>query len=76
MGILYNNGADAPDSDQQYKDLRSEMTADGITPLVAYSFLLFVLLYFPCLATIAAIRNETGTWKWAVFVAVYTTGRG
>ena len=50
------------------------MTADGITPLVAYSFLLFVLLYFPCLATIAAIRNETGTWKWAVFVAVYTTG--
>ena len=45
MGILYNNGADAPDSDQQYKDLRSEMTADGITPLVAYSFLLFVLLY-------------------------------
>lgn len=74
MGILYNNGADTPDSDQQYKDLRSEMTADGITPLVAYSFLLFVLLYFPCLATIAAIRNETGTWKWAIFVAVYTTG--
>ena len=74
MGILYNNGSDTPNSDQQYKDLRSEMTADGITPLVAYSFLLFVLLYFPCLATIAAIRNETGTWKWAVFVAVYTTG--
>ena len=73
MGILYNNG-DAPENNEEYSDLHQEMTADGITPLVAYSFLLFVLLYFPCLATIAAIRNETGTWKWAIFVACYTTG--
>ena len=49
------------------------MTADGITPLVAISFLLFVLLYFPCIATIAAIKGETGSWKWAIFAAVYTT---
>ena len=49
------------------------MTADGITPLVAYSYLLFVLLYFPCLATIAAIKNESGSWKWAIFTALYTT---
>ena len=73
MGILYNNG-DAPESSEEYSDLHQEMVADGVTPLVAYSFLLFVLLYFPCLATIAAIRNETGTWKWAIFVACYTTG--
>ena len=46
---------------------------DGITTLSAYCYLLFVLLYFPCLATIVAIKNETGSWHWAVFAAVYTT---
>ena len=34
---------------------------------------LFVLLYFPCIATIAAIKGETGSWKWAGFAAGYTT---
>ena len=46
---------------------------DHITPLVAYSYLLFVLLYFPCIATIAAIRHESGSWRWAIFAAAYTT---
>ena len=46
---------------------------EGLTPLVAYCYLLFVLLYFPCIATIAAIKNETGRWRWAVIAAVYTT---
>ena len=41
--------------------------------LTAYSYLLFVLLYFPCIATIAAIKGETGSWRWATFAAVYTT---
>jgi ferrous iron transport protein B len=46
----------------------------GITPLTAYCFLLFVLLYFPCIATIVAIKHETGSWRWALFAAGYTTG--
>jgi ferrous iron transport protein B len=46
---------------------------EHLTPLAAYSYLLFVLLYFPCIATIVAIKNETGSWKWAVTSAVYTT---
>ena len=46
---------------------------EGITPLVAYSYLLFVLLYFPCIATIAAIKNETASWRWAFIAAAYTT---
>ena len=46
---------------------------EEITPLAAYCYLLFVLLYFPCIATIAAIKNETGSWKWALFAACYTT---
>lgn len=46
---------------------------EQLTPLIAYSYLLFVLLYFPCIATIIAIKNETGSWRWAAFAAVYTT---
>ena len=46
---------------------------ESITPLAAYCYLLFVLLYFPCIATIAAIKNETGSWRWAIVAACYTT---
>jgi ferrous iron transport protein B len=45
----------------------------GWTPLAAYSFMVFSLLYLPCVASINAIRTETGGWKWAIFTAVYTT---
>ena len=45
----------------------------NFTALEAYAFLLFVLIYFPCLATIVAIRHESGSWKWALFTAAYTT---
>lgn len=47
--------------------------AELIATLTAYCFLLFVLLYFPCVATIAAIKGETGSWRWALFAAGYTT---
>ena len=56
-----------------YGDEEEEMLDDGITPLTAYCYLLFVLLYFPCIATIVAIRNETGSWRWALVAALYTT---
>ena len=45
-----------------------------ITPLVALAYMLFVLIYFPCIATFAAIKQESGSWKWAIFTAGYTTG--
>lgn len=44
------------------------------TPLVAFSFMLFILIYFPCIAVIAAIKRESGSIKWAFFVMFYTTG--
>ncbi|HRY98860.1 MAG TPA: ferrous iron transport protein B [Bacteroidales bacterium] len=44
-----------------------------ITPLVALSFMVFILIYFPCVAVIATIRRESGSWKWASFVMVYST---
>ena len=46
---------------------------EDISPLAGYCYLLFVLLYFPCIATITAIKNETGSWRWAIFAACYTT---
>ena len=78
MGVLYTGDEEvADDSDsasaEQYPVLREKMEREGVTPLVAFCFLLFVLLYFPCIATIAAIKNETGSWRWALFAACYTT---
>jgi len=45
----------------------------GWGPLNAYAFMVFCILYVPCVATIGVIRSETGSWKWAAFTAVYTT---
>lgn len=78
MGVLYSGDASVADNSDvaskgKYASLYQKMTADGITPLVAFCFLLFVLLYFPCIATIVAIKNESGSWKWALFAAGYTT---
>jgi len=44
------------------------------TPLMAFSFMLFILTYFPCIGVVAAIKRESGSWKWASFVVIYTTG--
>ncbi len=43
-----------------------KVIAAQFTPLSAFSFMVFVLLYTPCLATVAAIRKETGSWKWTL----------
>ncbi|MBP5772365.1 MAG: ferrous iron transport protein B [Bacteroidaceae bacterium] len=79
MGVLYSGddsfGEDDTFSEDsaKYTRLHQLMAADGVTSLTAYAYLLFILLYFPCLATIVAIKNETGHWRWAVTTAVYTT---
>ena len=80
MGVLYADddsfGSDDSYSDdtEKYTRLRKQMLNDGLSPLSAYAYLIFVLLYFPCIATVAAIRNESGSWRWALFAAFYTTG--
>ncbi len=45
----------------------------GWTPLIAFAFMVFCLLYVPCVAAIGVIRSETNSWKWAGFAALYTT---
>ncbi|MBP5561617.1 MAG: ferrous iron transport protein B [Muribaculaceae bacterium] len=84
LGVIYSDdegydedsldSLDEAQKSAKYSALRQQMERDGITPIAAFSFLLFVLLYFPCLATIAAIKNESGSWKWALFAASFTTG--
>lgn len=65
LGVLYAEDADA-DSVSLGKRI-------PITPLVAFCYMIFVLIYFPCIATLAAIKGESGSWKWALFTAGYTT---
>ena len=65
LSVLYTN-----DGDLDSVNLSERIP---ITPLVAYCYMLFVLIYFPCIATLAAIRQESRSWKWAVFAAAYTT---
>ena len=65
LGVLYTN-----EDDVDTVDLSERIP---ITPLVAYGYMLFVLIYFPCIATLAAIKQESGGWKWAIFAATYTT---
>ena len=77
MGVLYSNDSRAFRSELQHDVARqhglSYDEAGPLTTLTAYCFLLFVLLYFPCIATVAAIKGETGSWRWALFAAGYTT---
>ncbi len=65
LGVLY---VDEPEVDEA--DLAKRIP---ITPLVAFCYMLFVLIYFPCVAALAAIKQESGSWKWALFAAGYTT---
>ncbi len=57
--------------------IQSQKDSSGkniFSPLIAFSFMLFILTYFPCMGVVAAIRRESGSWKWAAFVVLYTTG--
>ncbi|EJW93914.1 ferrous iron transport protein B [gut metagenome] len=67
LGVLYTHEESV---DPEDVNLANRLP---ITPLVAIAYMLFVLIYFPCMATLAAIKQESGSWKWAVFAALYTT---
>lgn len=65
LGVLYTNDAEV--------DTVSLGGRIPITPLAAFCYMVFVLIYFPCIATLVAIKQESGSWKWALFAAAYTT---
>ena len=78
LGVLYQANDD--DSTALQNRLKDEVYQSGpkkgenvFDPIVAFAFLIFVLIYFPCVATVAAIKKESGSWKWAAFMVIYTT---
>jgi len=81
LGILYQANESGQHDDQTLiKRLQTQKYTDGprngqnvFTPLVALSFMLFILIYFPCIGVVSAISRESGSWKWAMFIVFYTT---
>ncbi|MFV0269904.1 MAG: ferrous iron transport protein B, partial [Draconibacterium sp.] len=79
MGVLYQTSGDETTVSLQ-KKLQDEVHMTGkhkrektFTGPVALAFLIFILIYFPCIGVVAAIKNESGSWKWAAFSVIYTT---
>ena len=81
MGVLYHADFNIDETSETLVDkLQQQEYTSGekigqkvFSPLVAYSLMMFILIYFPCIAVIAAIKKE-GNWKWAIFTMFYTTG--
>ncbi len=80
MGVLYQTDPTASGTQSLTTKLKQATYKSGpkigqkiYTPVVAMALLIFVLFYFPCVATLAAIRRESGAWKWAIFAMTYTT---
>ncbi len=81
MAVLYQTNSNDGSTQTLVEKIRNQKYTSGkkkgetvFTPIVAFAFLIFVLIYFPCLAVVVAVKKETGGWKWAIFLAVYTTG--
>lgn len=81
IGVLYQVGEGADENSASLiTKIQQQTYHDGpkkgekvFTPLVAFSFMLFILIYFPCVAVVAAIKKESGDWRYAAFIVVYTT---
>lgn len=74
LGVLYVGDDDAAALSERLKTPSKITGTPPFTQASALAFLVFVLLYFPCIATIAAIRRETGGWKYPLFSICYNTG--
>lgn len=74
LGVIYTGDGDDSALLSQRLSTVSPFTGKApFTPLTAFAFMVFVLLYFPCVATLTAIAKETGSWKYAFFSAAYNT---
>ena len=82
MGVIYSktddnadisNAVDTGHEEAGQSHISSVIAHSGMTPLAAFAFMVFILLYMPCLPACIAIKNESGHWKWALFTASYTT---
>lgn len=78
--LLQGNDSGEPDEQKLIQQLRSMKYEQGkkagqkvFTPAVALAFLMFVLIYSPCIGVVSAIAKESGRWRWALFMVGYTT---
>jgi len=76
LGILYSADEYSVQNSlvQKLRDQEYPSGKKMFSPLIAFSFMLFILTYFPCIGAISAISRESGSWKWAAFTVFYTTG--
>lgn len=81
LGVLYQadagneNTGNLPAKIQQARFSAGSQAGQKVfNSLSTLSYLVFILIYFPCVAVIAAINKESGSWKWALFTIFYTTG--
>jgi ferrous iron transport protein B len=75
LGVLFQT--DNSESSSLVNKIQTQKDSMGntlFTPLAAFSFMLFILTYFPCIGVVAAIKRESGSWKWSAFIILYTTG--
>ncbi len=73
LGVLYQVDDNATTSGLTEKLTTKDANSFILTPLAALSFMIFILLYVPCVAVLAVVKKETGSWKWSLFLAFYTT---
>jgi ferrous iron transport protein B len=75
LGVLYSDGSNSAVTSLPDKLRAPDKTTGEVamTSATALSLLVFVLLYFPCIAAMVAIRRETGSWKWGLFSFAYNT---
>ena len=81
LGVMYADDQPVEDLTSSAPSVPEESVAEtrlqkalvkSVTPAGALAYMVFILLYFPCIATFIAIKNEGGGWKWAIITAVYT----
>lgn len=75
LGVLYSGNSEATQADmgKRLQQINPQTGKPDFTPLVAMCFMIFVLIYVPCLATIVAIVKESGSWRYGLFTLVYDT---
>ena len=76
LGVMYADegevAAGGPSEEAVAETRLQKALVRSVTPAAALAYMVFILLYFPCIATFVAIKNEGGGWKWAIITAVYT----
>ncbi len=75
LGVLFQ-ADNTSENTSLVKKIQTQTDSSGhrlFSPLMAFSFMLFILTYFPCIGVISAIKRESGSWKWAAFIVIYTT---